>query len=610
MSRLVGRKGRLWDAAIEPLARGGEGEVFPVVFDESHLVKVYHVPPGERQVRKLNALVDLLERARGNPDPSARAMQELFGLSAWPIDVVTHEGGDAVAGYVMRRLEGHRQLSHLTNRMRRDTHFPGVGWDFVVHTAANLARCVATVHAAGVVIGDLNDRNFGVDGAGIVRLWDADSVQLVHDGVTHLCPVGDPMHTPPELHGAELSSVVRTTDQDNFGLAVVVFSLLMQGQHPFAGVKPGMGTDLQEALDRAIFVYGEQGQALGWDPPVGSPWLSHLPPEIGEMFERAFRAHRTREPRPTATEWISALERMQGTLEACGRGHWAVGGLKCPWCHAVAETRHQVFEPERALFDEVALAEGRLGPLPASLLRTVEEVERALEGLSIAMPVLGDIPQHSAPVPSEWVRWEVARSMAPVHAAMRKRKRWLWFFRVPMAAVLLMLAVAAQSLFLVVVSLVVSIPPYGKKNSVAAKQAARYHFGHLQRRVSTWVGDVQKAHASLLASDHAAVFELERRKALESLRAGEAEIRERRERVLANHPGADEEARLEASVREARGLLVRQHAVIVARLTREAEEHVQRISGELDEHARRMSQVPQANADIAALGRALVELEM
>jgi hypothetical protein len=672
--------------------------------------------------------------------------------------------------------------------MRRETHFPAAGWDYVVHVAANLARCVATVHGGGVVIGDLNDRNFGVDHAGIVRLWDADSVQLVHNGVTHLCPVGDPMHTPPELHGAELSSVIRTTDQDNFGLAVVVFSLLMQGQHPFLGVKPGVAIDLQEALDRAIFVYGEEGSLLGWEPPIGSPWLSHLPGEIGAMFERAFRAHRTGEPRPTATEWITALEAMLASLAPCGRGHWAVDGLKCPWCHAAAETRHQVFEPDRELFDQVALAEGRLGPIPASLLRTVGEVEQALLELAIAVPVLGDVPAHSSGTPSEWVRWEIAKSMAPVHEAERRRRRWLWLFRIPTGALLLLLALFSGSIFLGILAMVAGIPPWGKKRATAARQAAQFHFGHLQRRVSTWANDVRSAHVSLIAHDHAAVFNNERQRALDSLRAADAAITEREQRSLehaakiagakrdkaiatlgrppevstgsagargvsnadlyraelesrrkqefqqlrtdnrglveaairtarlertsriwavraeleqrlaagkggdgkpftwgkrqqleerlkrldAHSDGTTEDAAFDEraarralapmmapeaelmrdfrpelsgdmdpesdpagigrekaldaieadhrrdlaeredmarqGIRDARLALVKQHAAIVARLTREAEEHTLRMGNELDEHARRLAQMPQANADIEALGRALADL--
>jgi len=515
----------MWNAAIEPMSRGGEGEVFPVVFDDEHLVKIYHTEPGEEQVRKLAALVEIRMAAQTGLEARRTEYDALFGLSAWPIDVVRVEGSEKVVGYVMKRLEGHRQLSHLCNRLRRDIHFPGVGWDYVLHVAANLARCVAAVHAAGVVIGDLNDRNFGVDDSGIVRMWDADSVQLEHRGVMHLCPVGDPMHTPPELHGTELSSVVRTINHDCHGLAVVLFSMVMQGQHPFVGTKPGMGTDLQEALDRALFVYGEDGMLNGWEPPIGSPWLSHLTPEVALLFERAFTAHRRGTLRPTSQEWIAAIEAMAGSLESCGRGHWKVAERSCPWCHAASETRHHVFEPNRDLIDEAALAEGRLGPVPASLLRTPTEVRQALITIDFAVPALTPLPEITWGGASEWVAWEVKRTLAPVQAAAKSQTRWLYFGRLPFMVLMLIMAVSTGTATLFVLAMS-GLYPIGKRKHQRAVQAASFHLSHMRSRVVQWVSDLKQSHAVLESGEHSRIFEAERRRALDSLTAGERAVGE------------------------------------------------------------------------------------
>ena len=49
--------------------------------------------------------------------------------------------------------------------------------------------------------------------------------------ITYACPVAKPEYTPPELQGKHLSSIVRTPEQDAFGLGVLIFQLLMEGNH-------------------------------------------------------------------------------------------------------------------------------------------------------------------------------------------------------------------------------------------------------------------------------------------------------------------------------------------------------------------------------------------
>jgi len=48
--------------------------------------------------------------------------------------------------------------------------------------------------------------------------------------------VGKPEYTAAELQGRDFSTMDRKASHDNFGLAVLIFHLLMEGIHPFAGV--------------------------------------------------------------------------------------------------------------------------------------------------------------------------------------------------------------------------------------------------------------------------------------------------------------------------------------------------------------------------------------
>src|SRR5712691_4689158 len=77
----------------------------------------------------------------------------------------------------------------------------------------------------------------------LVTLVDTDSFQVCepHNGVVYRCPVGKPEFTPPELQGCPFAQVDRAPEHDLFGLAVLLFQLLMEGTHPFAGVYQGHG---------------------------------------------------------------------------------------------------------------------------------------------------------------------------------------------------------------------------------------------------------------------------------------------------------------------------------------------------------------------------------
>jgi DNA-binding helix-hairpin-helix protein with protein kinase domain len=79
-------------------------------------------------------------------------------------------------------------------------------------------------------VGDINHSGFLISPEAKVKLIDADSFQ-VSDGAKHyFCKVGVPEYTPPELQNQPLGGVLRTSNHDAFGLAVVIFQLLFMGE--------------------------------------------------------------------------------------------------------------------------------------------------------------------------------------------------------------------------------------------------------------------------------------------------------------------------------------------------------------------------------------------
>ncbi len=323
MNPLVDDAGRPFPLGPE-LARGGEGAVHLVPSDPTSLAKVYLRPLAPPAVEKLTALV-----------ACARSGQ-LPAVAAWPNRLLFDGGTRRVAGYVMPRLTDYQPFQRLYNPVMRLRHFPRAGWRSQVRAARTLAAAFAALHAAGFLMGDVNEGNEMVSGAGEVRLIDCDSFQFRANGRTFPCEVGTPHYTPPELQGWSLRGLVRTENHDRFGLAVLVYQLLFVGRHPYAGVYRGPGDpSFEEFIAEYRFAQGPLAHTWDMAPPPNAPTFDDIPPDLGTLFRRAFERGSDRGTRPTAAEWASALERLEQSVVTCradaGHEHWN-GQRQCVWC--------------------------------------------------------------------------------------------------------------------------------------------------------------------------------------------------------------------------------------------------------------------------------------
>ncbi len=179
----------------------------------------------------------------------------------------------------------------------------------------NLSKTVGRVHEQGHLVGDINDRNILVEPTrGDVSIIDCDSFQ-VRDRKTrtiYRCKVGRPEYTAPELlqqmqgpcrhpqcpggpvrHDTGYPCVTRNREHDKFGIAVVIFQLLMDGSHPYdCRIDEGHDSDAntrQEKIRRGYYPYGRS------KPPFihinnrdNAKRYSKLPEDVRSMFERAF----------------------------------------------------------------------------------------------------------------------------------------------------------------------------------------------------------------------------------------------------------------------------------------------------------------------------------
>lgn len=325
------------------LGRGGEGAVYELTGRPGLALKLYFEPDAARK-SKITAFV------RGGFTAACPS-------AAVPRTLVRASDG-AFVGFTMRMVDGSRPLHDLYGAASRRRHFPGADWRMIVRAAANVARSIAEVHGAGLVIGDINHSSMLVSQRSLVTLIDADSWQV---GPDHACRVGVPEYTPPELQGLSLDGVVRTRNHDAFGLAVLIAQLLFLGRHPFAGVPVGQPLPLPEAIGRHQFAY-TLVREVRLRPPRGTLLLSDLPASLRVGFERAFGSMLG--PRYSPAQWAAALADLERDLVACPADalHWIPSGTSpCPWCRIERLTGRTAFGADVNVPAHPGLAPGRRG---------------------------------------------------------------------------------------------------------------------------------------------------------------------------------------------------------------------------------------------------------
>lgn len=331
-TRLRDHAGKEIRLPASPFATGGEGSVFEVIGHPDLVAKLYSKSQSEERCDKLHAMVKLC-----NPN--------LLKIAAWPTATLNQGDPTQVEGILMPRIIGYQEIHHLYSVAQRKKDFPEADWGFLLHTARNCAIAFESVHSHGHVVGDVNQKNVLVSKKGLVAFVDCDSFQVKDGQRIFRCGVGVPEYTPPELHGKRFSAVDRDQNHDLFGLAIMVFHLLMVGRHPFSGV-PVNNADItiEQAIQQGYFAYSRFQTQL--TPPPYVPPLAMLDAPTRDLFERAFRSSQ----RPSAAEWRAVLDQSLRGLQRCPndpRHSFPVTG-QCPWCQLIASARLMFFIPSQA----------------------------------------------------------------------------------------------------------------------------------------------------------------------------------------------------------------------------------------------------------------------
>jgi DNA-binding helix-hairpin-helix protein with protein kinase domain len=315
----------------QQLGSGGEARIFSLPDHPTWAAKIWHKPTLER-AHKVTAML-------ANPPLDPMTGQGHVAI-AWPVDLLLLPGPPPrVVGFVMPRVTGMRPVIDFFNPKTRLRVCPLYTWFYLHRTARNLVTAIRALHERGYVVGDLNESNILASETALVTLVDTDSFQVwdAETGTLYRCRVGRPEFTPPEMQGHSFARVNREPAQDLFGVGTLIFQLLMEGTHPFAGVYhgPGEAPVFAERIAAGHFPHVASA-GVPYSPAPAAPKFGWLHPVLQDLFVRCFcDGHRDPSHRPDAVSWQYGLEEAEAALVSCETNaqHVFSNHLDhCPWC--------------------------------------------------------------------------------------------------------------------------------------------------------------------------------------------------------------------------------------------------------------------------------------
>ena len=168
----------------------------------------------------------------------------------------------------------------------------------VVNTLISLLEKYLYLHIHNCIAGDIQLKNALINNPTSVYLIDMDSIQIANLP----CPVGTEEFTDPDLWGRDFASFVRTLHDEDYSIAMLVFSVLFCGLHPYA-TRNGAETLREEILGRN-FPYDLENSSNEHIPKGGYDHIwEALPARMRQMLYDTFKLGKSYE----TIEWYDAV---------------------------------------------------------------------------------------------------------------------------------------------------------------------------------------------------------------------------------------------------------------------------------------------------------------
>ena len=263
------------------ISSGAEGMVF-LTDNKLKVAKIYHrgvITP--LRWSKLTKMVSMGIKSAG---------------ICWPQDLIFFKG--IPVGYTMYLGKGKTLGNVFDGPDAMINNFPEWKREDVAATLINLIEKYLYLHMHNIVAGDIQLKNALLYSTSAVYLIDMDSVQVGNLP----CPVGTEEFTDPRLWGRDFAGFVRKLEDEDYSIAMLVFSALFCGLHPYA-TRNGAETLREEILEKN-FPYTLDNSDEEHIPRGGYNFIwQYLPEKLRTMLYNTFKLGRSYE----ALQWYEAV---------------------------------------------------------------------------------------------------------------------------------------------------------------------------------------------------------------------------------------------------------------------------------------------------------------
>ncbi|RYY29460.1 MAG: hypothetical protein EOP62_01095 [Sphingomonadales bacterium] len=288
------------------LGEGASGKVHGV--EGGFAAKLYH---GPEEARRYEAKIEAM-LARPPELPATMHRGASYPQIAWPTAKL-HDRAGSFIGFLMPEVRFAHSTSLVNLLQKNSRKLEGISdyYGYRVLVARNLASVFTELHRAGHHMIDMKPANLRFYPAmSWMAVVDADGFSIAGtNGRIGALQLSDEYIAPEswKRKPAELG-----LEQDLFALAAIIFQLLNNGVHPFAGTVTGSdATDLQTRIVEGLYPY-----AIAPRPSLTPSTASvhrMFRRQTREMFDTAFLTAR----RPSAAEWRDHLDELVAQLVPC-----------------------------------------------------------------------------------------------------------------------------------------------------------------------------------------------------------------------------------------------------------------------------------------------------
>ncbi len=223
----------------------------------------------------------------------------------WPIDLLTYKG--VPVGYTMIMGRGKTIGNVFDGPDALLNSFPECSRLDIVTILTDLLEKYIYLHMYDIVAGDIQLKNALIYSTNSIYLIDMDSVQVKDLP----CPVGTEEFTDPRLWGKDFSGFLRRLEDEDYSIAMLVFSILFCGLHPFA-TRNGAET-LREEIMEKNFPYSVDDLSDEHIPKGGYNHIwEYLPDNLKQMLYKTFKEGGSFE----ALEWYEAVMAYKDALSS------------------------------------------------------------------------------------------------------------------------------------------------------------------------------------------------------------------------------------------------------------------------------------------------------